>query len=103
MSANPQDRPQELPSSDNPSVVFHQLGIYFNGRARGGYLDDLILEQWREREPHRVRLASHQVPQLVEALLRGLGDVNKAAYAEAVQGLHSHIQTRRQHSERREG
>jgi hypothetical protein len=102
MSADPQDRPQELPSSDNPSMVFYQLGIYFGGRSRG-YLDDLILEQWRECEPHRVRLASHQVPQLVEALLRGLGDVSKAVYAEAVQCLHSHIQTRRHHAETRKG
>jgi hypothetical protein len=98
MSADPQDRPSYLPSTDNPTVVFQHLGIYCSGRG-GGYLDDVVLEQWRQCEPHRVRVASHQVPRLVEALLRSLGDVNKPLYAEAVGWLQGNIRSRRQQAE----
>lgn len=99
MKTDFQDKAQRLPTADRPSTVFAPLSIYFSGSASsGGYCDDLVLEQHdRHGNFWRVPLASHQAPRLLEAMLRGLGDLNRPLYASCLRDLHAMMHRRRQH------
>lgn len=95
MNTSFMDSPRQLPKAENPSHVFQHLNIFFEEGRRGGYLADLVLQQWRDGELHHVRFSSNQGPRIVEAMLCSLRDVNKAAFTKCIKGMQVAMMTRR--------
>lgn len=101
MKPFPEDCGQVLPDINKPMAVFHDLKIYFTG-GEGGYCTDLGLEQLRDSQHQRVVFASHQTPQLVEAVLRALAQCNHRLYCDTLRDLRMMVM-RRQNMERARG
>jgi hypothetical protein len=96
MKSYDQDKPLLLPTIVTPSTVFAPLSIYFSGGSEsGGFCDDLVLEQYdRDGNLWRVAIASHQAPRLLEAMLRGLGDLSPTLYGNCLRELRGMIRRR---------
>jgi hypothetical protein len=101
MKPFPEDCGQVLPDINKPMLVFYALKMYFTDEE-GGYCADLGLEQSRDAEVHRVVFASHQAPQLVEAILRALAQCDTHLYSDTLRELRMMI-LRRQNMERSRG
>jgi hypothetical protein len=94
MTAHFLDLPQKLNTAEHPGCIFQHLNIFFEDR-KGGYLSDLILQQWRDGSLHHVRFSSSQGPRILEAMLCSLRDLNRPAYDKCLKTWSTRIAMRR--------